>query len=213
MLKQTLRKFIVFIICHALAYSPLLSAAQVSFPSADLSAPEITQPNYKDTVIKGKDHVISVNVTDNVAVEKVILYYRVIGEDNFQTLQMRNVKNTDKYQVNIKSKNIKNKGIEYYIQAMDKAENTLLHGHSFSPLSVKVIADTQTKPDVIPTASKELAATESDSIFSNKWFWIGVGVLVLGAAAGGGGGGSTAVATTPSTGATLTITAAELSVN
>jgi len=210
MIKIILRKFINLFMCCALAFSPLLSAEQLSFPSADMLAPEITQPNYVNTVVEGGDHIVTVNVTDNVGVKQVTLYYRVIGTENFTTINMKNVKNTDKYQTKIPAEYINNTGIEYYIQAMDNAENTLLHGHSFSPLSVKIIAGTDNKPDAIPETSETLASSsESDSIFTNKWFWIGVGVLVIGAAAGGGGGGASAGAGDGASGGTLTINAVE----
>lgn len=187
--KNLLAAFVIYI-CHALAYSPLIYAAQLSLPSGDLVAPEITQPEYIGTVEEGKSHIVSVNVTDNMAVKQVVLYYRVIGTENYSRKLMRNVVNTDNYRASIHSEKIKKPGIEYYVQAMDTAGNTLLHGYSFSPLSVKTVnggealASTSAAPDV---ASSE--AEDDDSIFTNKWFWIGVGVLVAGAAAGGGGGG------------------------
>ena len=71
MIKNILRKSLVVIVCQTLAYAPLLSAAQLSLPSGDLIAPEITQEKYIDTVKKGTDHQITVTVTDNVGVKQV----------------------------------------------------------------------------------------------------------------------------------------------
>ena len=50
MLKKILRKTLVIFLCQALAYAPLVNAAQLSLPSGDLIAPEITQEIYIDKV-------------------------------------------------------------------------------------------------------------------------------------------------------------------
>jgi len=216
MLKQIFHKAIILFICYALAFSPAINAAQAPFLSADILAPKLSQPNYINTVIEGNDHSVTVNVVDNVAIKQVILYYRVIGAENFNSLQMNNINGTDEYQVTIAAKEIKDTGIEYYIQAIDSSDNVLFHGHSFSPLSVALITNTINETPAFDDTEKiteegmeevaQLQVPEKSSIFTNKWFWIGVGVLVLGAAAGGGGGGSGPAATTTS----LTIGAGEL---
>ncbi|VAW66872.1 hypothetical protein MNBD_GAMMA09-3108 [hydrothermal vent metagenome] len=200
MIKKTLYNVFIIFICHALAYSPLINAAQLSLPTGDLIAPEIIQPEYVGTVAKGDSHIVSVRVTDNVAVKQVLIYYRAIGTESYRRLLMQNKKNTDYYVATISADKIKPPGIEYYIQAADNAGNTLLHGYSFSPLSVKTL-DGAAQSVV---AENTGAPAEEDSIFSNKWFWIGVGVLALGAAAASGSdsGGSTPTAT-------VTVTTAE----
>jgi len=188
--KILLKSFVIFI-CNILVCSQLVNAAQLSLPSGDLMAPEIVQPEYLGTVVEGSSHVVSVNVTDNVAVKQVVLYYRAIGTESYQRKLMQNSSNSEKYQARISADEIKKPGIEYYVQAMDMAGNTLLHGYSFSPLSVKTVSDDEVPVSSPNTADATLAEVESSegSIFTNKWFWIGVGVLVAGAAAGSGGGG------------------------
>lgn len=197
MLKLIIRKALVVFLCQALAFIPLSNAAQLSLPSGDLVAPEITQEKYIDTVKKDTDHQITVTVTDNVGVKQVTLYYRTIGTEEYQRKSMDNIANTDDYHATIKSDQIKAPGVEYYVQAMDNAGNTLLHGYSFSPLSVKT-----TNGDAATVASGDTAAiltAEEES--SNTWLWIGLGVLAAGlvaVAAGGGGGddgGTTGTAT------------------
>ncbi len=201
MIKSILKKAIALFICHALAFSPLLQAAQLSLPSGDLTPPEITQPKYIDKVSKGKSHKISVVVTDNVAVKQVMLFYRVIGTERYQRLRMQNQAKTNQYYAVIHANKIKQPGIEYYIQAVDAAGNSLLHGYAFSPLSVKTINQNAT----VATAQNNQSRSEDDddSIFTNKWFWIGIGVLVAGAAASGGGGGGGAEPT--ATGSTVDV--------
>jgi hypothetical protein len=203
-MKKILHKSLVIILCQTLVYAPLLRAAQLSLPSGDLVAPEISQEQYINTIKKGADHPITVTVTDNVGVKQVTLYYRTIGTEEYQRKSMDNIANTDDYHAMIKSDQIKAPGVEYYVQAMDNAGNTLLHGYSFSPLSVKT-----TNGDAATVASGDTAAiltAEEES--SNTWLWIGLGVLVVGlaAAAGGGGGGD---GDTPPTTATLNITATD----
>jgi hypothetical protein len=206
MLKKILRKAMVIFLCQALAYSPLVNAAQLSLPSGDLIAPEITQDKYIDKVKKGADHPITVTVTDNVGVKLVTLYYKTIGSEEYKRRTMDNITNTDEYHVTINSDEIIPPGVEYYIQAMDNAGNTVLHGYSFSPLSVKT-----TNGDAATVASGNtaavLASAEEES--SNTWLWIGLGALavVLVAAAAGGGGDSGG--DTPPTTATLNINASD----
>ena len=203
MIKKILRKSLVVILCQTLAYAPLLRAGQLSLPSGDLIAPEISQEKYIDTVKTGADHQITVTVTDNVGVKQVTLYYRNIGTEEYKRKSMDNIVNTDDYHATLKSDQIKAPGVEYYIQAMDNAGNTLLHGYSFSPLSVKT-----TNGDAATVASGDTAAIlASEEESSNTWLWIGLGVLAVGlaAAAGGGGGGGD---TPPST-ATLNINASD----
>ncbi len=203
MIKTILKKATVLFVCHALAFSSLLQAAQLSLPSGDLTPPEITQPKYIDKVSKGQPHKISVVVTDNVAVKQVMLFYRVIGTERYQRLRMRNKAKTNQYYAIIHANKIKKPGIEYYIQAVDGAGNSLLHGYAFSPLSVKTINDNA----LIANSQNAKPRTEEDDdrIFSNKWFWIGLGVLVAGAAAGGGGGGGGSEPT--ATGSTVVVSA------
>ena len=135
----------------------------------------------------GENHPIRVTVTDNVAIKSVILFYRGIGNNEYQAKTMHKVAGTDDYAVTITAEQISVDGLEYYIQATDTAGNTLLHGYSFSPVTVTVrspVADTTltafTKPEPKPKLEKEK---------SYKWLWIGLGVLAAGAAVAGGGGG------------------------
>lgn len=80
MLKRILKTGITLIVCHALAYAPLLRAEQLSLPSGDLIAPVITQEKYEQTVSPGASHEVEVEVTDNVEVKLVAIFYRTIGK-------------------------------------------------------------------------------------------------------------------------------------
>jgi len=204
MIKKFVRQCVVLFACSSMAFASMLNAAQLSLPSGDLVAPKITQEKYIDTVQKNQNHKITVTVKDNVGVKQVIVFYRVIGTEVYTSQTMQNIKGSDNYVATIKSTKIKPPGIEYYVQAMDHAGNTLLHGYSFSPLSVKTVAGGTT---IVASSAKPVKTDDDDEgFFSNKWVWIGLGVIVLGAAAAGGGssGGGGGEPT-----ATLTINTAE----
>lgn len=209
MLKKFLKSSVIIFVCTALAYAPLPRAEQLSLPSGDLVAPEITQETYVQSVAPGSDHAITVKVTDDVGVKQVTLFFRVIGESNYKRRTMQKVGLSDDYLAKVIADEIRSPGIEYYIQAMDLAGNTLLHGYEFSPLSVTIDSDAA-QPDLAESAETPMfePTTEKEKKGVSKWVWIGLGALVLGAVAAGGGssGGDSAP---PPSGATLSVTAAE----
>ena len=195
MMKQFLHKSLIVILCQSLVYAPLLRAAQLSLPSGDLVAPEISQEQYINTVKKGADHAITVTVTDNVGVKQVTLYYKTIGTEEYKRTTMDSISNTDDYHTTINSDQIKPPGLEYYIQAMDNAGNTVLHGYSFSPLSV-----TMSNADTANVATTDTTPITTEEESSNIWLWVGLGALaVVGLLAAGGSsddGGGEPTATT-----------------
>jgi hypothetical protein len=211
MIKNILHKCLVVILCQTLAYAPLIRAGQLSLPSGDLVAPEITQETYVQSVAPDSDHTITVKVTDDVGVKQVTLFYRVIGESNYKRRTMQKVGQSDDFLAKVNADEIRSPGIEYYIQAMDLVGNTLLHGYEFSPLSVTIDADAA-QPDLAESEETPMfePTTEKEKKGISKWVWIGLGALVVGAVAAGGGssGGDSAPppdGDVPTTG-TLTIT-------
>jgi len=207
MFKKFLKSSVIIFVCTALAYAPLPRAGQLSLPSGDLVAPEITQETYVQSVAPDSDHTITVKVTDDVGVKQVTLFYRVIGESNYKRRTMQKVGQSDDFLAKVNADEIRSPGIEYYIQAVDLAGNTLLHGYEFSPLSVTIDADAA-QPDLAESEETPMfePTTEKEKKGISKWVWIGLGALVVGAVAAGGGGGDSAPP--PST-ATLSVTATE----
>ena len=188
------KRLLVGLVCQSFIFSNILWAGeQLSLPSPDITAPEVSHNPITDPIVSESDVTIQANVTDNVQVKSVTLFYRIIGEKNYQQLNMKQIGWTDTYSVLIQS--VPTPGIEYFIQAEDSAGNTLLHGYSFSPLVVTA------QPVVEPTVGQELAVTEPlpesaapvepKKKSGMKWVWIGLGALAVGviAAAAGGGGG------------------------
>jgi len=172
------------LLCVIFVHAPLISAEQLSLPSADLVAPDVIHSPDTASINAGDSVTIKANVTDNGDVQSVILFYRAMGATQYDRLSMQRIPGSDDYAVKITQ--LEYPGIEYYIQATDVAGNTLLNGYAFSPLVISVTAppiendggntfaeDTTTVPTTTDTAS---------NVWSNKWLWIGLGVLATGAA-------------------------------
>jgi len=191
---KTIKSLLVVLVCESFIFSNLLWASeQLSLPSPDITAPEVTHNPITDPVMSDSTLTIQATVTDNVGVKSVTLFYRVVGDQVYQQLNMKRIGWTDTYSGNIEK--VPSPGIEYFIQAEDTAGNTLLHGYSFSPLTVKVqpSAATPELATVKPEPQVPLTVTSKKKSSSMKWVWIGVGVLALGALAAGSGssGGDT----------------------
>ena len=101
-------------------------AAELALPAADVIAPVVEQNDFVNKIEPGKEHQIRVTATDNVAIKSVVLYYRYVGEGVYQTRTMSNIVGTDEYAATLGVDELNGDGIEYYIQAMDTAGNTLL---------------------------------------------------------------------------------------
>jgi len=182
-------------------FSPLLHAQQLALPSGDLIAPTITFVPPSELVSAGSSQKISATVTDNVGVQSVTLFYRTVGTDPYQRALMSRGSAADHYSTMIFD--VKAPGIEYYIQAMDLAGNTLLKGYSFSPLVISVKRSGESGRVSSTPSNREIRdKLKKASSFDNKtWLWIGLGALavgglvVAGSDSGGGGGAVTPTGT------------------
>jgi len=202
MLKHTARIILSITLVQSLVFSPYaFGDSQLALPSTDVTAPNVVQKPVTQAVNSGSSEEITATVTDDTEVKSVTLFYRAVGDKNYQRKAMLRIVGSDDYSAVID--HMPSGGLEYYIQAEDTQGNSVLHGYSFSPL----VIHTKQK---IPGGSKEtVAQTEAEgekksSSSKYKWLWIGLGVLAVGAAAagGGGGGGSSSKPTTT----TLTVT-------
>jgi hypothetical protein len=201
--------FIALLLSVGIIYTPILKAAQLSLPAGDLVAPEVSHEVIPDTLEPGSSVQIKATVTDNVGVKSVILFYRTKGEEEYKRTNMNRIGETDDFAVTLGKEEMVVPGIEYYIQAMDLAGNSLLHGYSFSPLVVNVATPIgKAGPAVAETGEiiREEPKAEPKKK-TNTWLWIGLGALALGAvaAAAGGGGGDSGGTTTNGDGDTGTI--------
>jgi len=207
-MNRFLRSLLVAVINFSLIFLPMYNvnavnaAEALALPAGDLVAPEIKSPQINAKIAPGESVNIDATVTDNVGVKNVTLFYRNAGATDFKRVEMSRKQVTDNYSVTLPE--VIEPGVEYYIQATDLAGNTVLHGHTFSPLTISVSpgntpqVETEEAVAFMPQEGGNAAASPAKGI--NKWMWIGLGVLAVGAAASGGGGGGD-----PTTG-TVTIT-------
>jgi hypothetical protein len=185
------------VLCVGFIYTPILQAAQLSLPSGDLVAPEVSHEVIPDSLEAGSSVQIKATVTDNVGVKSVTLFYRTKGEEEYKRITMNRIGESNEYAVTLGKKDLIEPGIEYYIQAMDLAGNSLLHGYSFSPLAVNVVAPTApaAKPPEAEAVAEEGETIREEPQAEKKktktWLWIALGAVAVGviAAAAGGGGG------------------------
>ena len=184
-MKSFFRAFIKVLVLTFLITN-IAQADQFALPAVtDMTAPVVVQSNYATNIEAGEDHQILVTVTDNIAIKSVTLFHRDIGSNEYQAKTMHNIVGTDNYATTVSADQLNIDGIEYYIQATDSSDNTLLHGYAFSPIIIPIkhqVVDTQSAVSTEPklTLKKEK---------SYKWLWIGLGTLAVGAIAAGGGGG------------------------
>ena len=186
-MKRMLRSFLVIIISNSLIFLPLVNvsaAEDLALPSGDVIAPEIKHTPNTAIIPVGGFIDIHATVTDNVGVKDVIVFYR----DKISTKDFKRIKMTRELGANFYSASLSSvtaPGIEYYIQATDLAGNTILHGHTFSPLSVTVSTDApaqeETEKRVMVLQDAPVAAPSKGV---NRWVWIGLGVLAVGALSG-----------------------------
>jgi len=157
--------------------TPERKVQQLALPVTDLDAPTVVH-NPPSGKTEDGGLVFSAEVTDNVAVKSVILFYRPPKDKQFSSVFMQRQNETSNtYSVRLSEEQISNKGVEYYIRAEDASGNTLLHGFSFSPivlsfsgLAANVISD----PSSSNFFDKNVV---SEPWWKNKWVWIGVGAV------------------------------------
>ena len=180
-------------LCPLALLIPLsLQAADLALPPDDVSAPEVQHSPLLEKVANNESQIISATVTDDVAVQSVILFFRPSGIPTFNQRRMNRVGDSDIYSATLRAEELISSGLEYYIQAKDLAGNKILRGHSFTPLTIDIkhkIADEPRSSTTERFASTPAPDPQKKSILKNKWFWI-AGAVILGAAAGSGGGGS-----------------------
>ena len=113
-----------------------------SEPSNTASATPIdtVKPILSHSVIStapfGSTVLISANVTDNIGVQSVTLYYRAIGGGSYTSVNMANISGST-YRASIPASATQPPGVEYYIAATDGA-SFAYSGRSTSPNTITV---------------------------------------------------------------------------
>lgn len=187
------KTLLIVTLIQSIIFSPIVMAEQLSLPSNDMTAPEISHIPITQQVKPGSTQEISAAVTDDTAVKSVTLFYREIGAKQYERKTMQRALDSSDYKVTIA---VPSSDMEYYIQAEDTQGNSVLNGYSFSPLTIHVQSGVAggTSDSIAAQANNDSshnAASNSSSSSSNsKWIWIGLAVLAVGALASGGGGDS-----------------------
>lgn len=164
-----------------------LHADDLVLSTSDLIAPQVIHKPV--TSFEENDLSLVATVTDNVAIKKVLLFYRSIGSTSYISVLMQLGTNNN-YRYVISQQDITAPGIEYYIQAEDMAGNTLLHGYPFSPMIAKMDSTFGSEPvtqsSKIDLGDKNSRMTGVESVWKNKWLWAGVGILAAAAISNSG---------------------------
>ena len=152
----------------------------------------------------GEPYAITVIVTDDSGVKEVNLHYKVGTEQPYRVVAMQH-RGADRYQAVLPAMDVIAPQMEYYVQAMDEAGNTVFRGAKFSPLILLVSAgaapalgaepnsapESVSRGDSSPPLSSEPAPATSDGVDRSlpkpDWKWIVGGLLVFGLLTAGGG--------------------------
>jgi len=184
------RMILVVLLSLSFNVFPVVHAAGLALPSGDLLAPVIEHIPIEKDIYAGQLVDIKATVTDNVGIKNVILFYRDTNAAEFKRVGMN--RDLDSFVYTAQLTATDSPSLEYYIRATDLAGNTLLFGHSFSPLTIAVLpaAGGSGDANVILAGSAFDVDKEKETSGISKWVWIGLGVVVAGVALSGGGGGS-----------------------
>lgn len=210
----------------ALPLQAQMSSQALSLPAEDIIAPKVVHQSTDRGVNPNGTYFFNADVTDDVGVQSVTLFYRVVGEPQYIAIPMGAFADGD-YSALLAPDAVKPPGIEYYLQAKDTSGNAVLVGAAFSPLKMDVAvkavvpaaAAAQSSPkggsvanddiDAAFDSSQKKDSSEGKSS-SKKWWWIAAGVLAVGviaASSGGGGGGSDPAPPPAATTGGITVTA------
>ena len=189
--KGMIRKAVVlsFVSFYAFLVLPLMPlwAQDRKIPlDSDITAPIILHKPNPRPIPSGEPMVIRATVTDNVMVDEVLLFFRFMDTREYFSMNMDSL-GDNIYSATIPDQFAQEPGLEYYIQASDKAGNSgVFRGFSFSPLTIKVVS--VERPVV-------------KAWYQKWWVWTVVGGIVVAAAAvAGGSSGGDVEADTSATG-------------
>jgi subtilisin family serine protease len=130
----------------------------------ETGSPEITHetPTY---VQPGDPLELCARITDNEQVQSAIMYYRTVGNIDFQSLPMQSLAG-DSYCVTLPGTAVEAPGLEYYIAASD-GTNTAYHGLPTQPVLVDLDDGGGTTPVAVLDNTSD-ATGEWDAIDENN---------------------------------------------
>ena len=149
--------------------------------AVDSEPPQVTFDRLGEGV-RDDTQVVSATVTDNVAVESVVLHYRFDNETSYRTIPMNRLASTDIYSASVEP----SPGDElmlYYLESRDSSGNRTLEGFSFDPVE-RLLVDA----NVVATTTD--APSGASISTRNKILYGVLGLVVVGALAAAAGGSS-----------------------
>lgn len=156
-------------------------------PKADVTPPKIEHEPAAESVTGTEPVTLTATVKDDSGVKEVTLFSRSGGEGDFKPTPMKDV-GDGRYEATIQADGLAQPNLEYYIQAVDGAGNTVLRAGKFFPLKIAVVPQVG-GGEVLSTAEGEGAPQEEKKSY---WGWVlgAVAIGALAALAGGDDGGS-----------------------
>lgn len=192
--------FLFLISFYSYLFVPLapLWAQSLRLPAdSDQTAPAI-QHEPPALILLGESALLEATVSDNRAVKEVLLFYRTVGDDDYLSLTMEPI-GESRYRASLPSEEVREPGLEYYIQAIDSAGNIARQGFPFSPLEVIVSAASpegqqedfteRIFPEQERGVGLKTEETTAKPWYKKWWVWTIAGAVAIGAAAAAGGGG------------------------
>lgn len=107
----------------------------------DIIPPVIDHPPFDQPVVAGTAIRINAIVEDSQSgVREVVFYYRNLGAMTYTMITMTSA-GSDVYCALIPAEQVRQPAVEYFIEAVDRAGNTMLRGIQFSPLVIAVTGE------------------------------------------------------------------------
>lgn len=153
------------------------------------SSPPVIDSRAVEMGIKGENQVFTATVTDDKGVVSVILHYRLDAESLYQDRRMEPIGTTGIYSTTVATDSTVD-AIQYYIEAIDAAENRTLQGFAFDPM------ERQLSERTVPVAQTPAVEAPEPGLSTGRKILYGVlGLVVVGALASAGGGGGSSGST------------------
>jgi hypothetical protein len=120
----------------SVAFVPALQAQQIQIkpiPGPDQTAPVILQELPQLPATLAEPLVISAKITDDVAVQEAVVYYRKRGRDGYLLTMMKHVTG-ELFAASFPGELAAGRGLEYYVEAKDRSGNIARRGAPETPL-------------------------------------------------------------------------------
>ncbi|MBX2858140.1 MAG: hypothetical protein KTR17_05720 [Cellvibrionaceae bacterium] len=192
MLKNKLNQsFLINALFFILLGVGVLAHSEKSRDELDLVAPTIDVSPIEEA-LPNANLMISAKVKDNMGVDAVTLFYRSANEKNYKSIGMTQGGDGDVYFASLEDAAVRSPSIAYYIQASDKAGNSVRYGYNLSPKIIRIHSAARPQNSDIKLGSLNGAPPKQTKAKNGamKWVLIGLGAVAVGAVASSAGGGS-----------------------